>query len=191
VIYWKKLHMNRIEMKSRNIQITILAVGLFLGLFSLFAEAADTGYEIAGGAGMSLSQLRSTQGIFLGAWIKRLSSILELRIEPNVEFIAAKTGQSLFFGGVSPVFRVSTRRQNLNPFLDAGVGVSIGSKTMFLQKNFGSNFFFSPMAGAGVKFGGSETGVSLFARWVHHSNAGLFPPNEGIDSLYVLLGCRF
>jgi hypothetical protein len=191
VIYWEKLHKSRTDMKSKNIRIAILAVGLFLGLFSVFAEAANSGYEVAGGAGMSLSRLGSNQGIFLGAWITRLSIILELRIEPNVEFIAARTGQSLFFGGVSPVIRLGTHKRNLNPFIDAGVGLSIGSKTVFLHRNFGSNFFFSPLAGAGVKFGRSETGVSLFARWVHHSNAGLFPPNEGIDSLYLLFGYRF
>lgn len=93
--------------------------------------------------------------------------------------------------GVSPVLRFGTHGQRLNPFLDVGVGVSIGSRTTLLNRDFGSRFFFSPTAGAGVKFGSSASGISLFVRWLHHSNADLFPPNEGIDSLYVLLGYRF
>ncbi len=178
-------------MKRKKIYISVLALGIILGIFAHSAEGAENGYEIAGGIGTSLNDLGSTEGILLGAWIKRLSGILEFRIEPNAEFIAAGKGQSLFLCGVSPVLRLGAHGQSLNPFLDAGLGVSIGSKTTFLNRNFGSNFFFSPTAGAGVKFGRSANGVSLFARWVHHSNAGLFTPNEGIDSLYVLLGYRF
>jgi len=175
----------------KNMYILVLALGIIVGAFMHSAEAADSGYEIAGGVGMSLSDLGSTEGIFLGAWITRLSNLLELRIEPNAEFIEAKDGKSLFLCGVSPVVRFATHGQSLNPFLDVGVGVSIGSRTTLLNRNFGNSFFFSPTAGAGIKFGSSASGISLFARWVHHSNAGLFPPNEGIDSLYVLLGYRF
>ncbi len=180
-------------MKSWKIYvlIAILTPGMVTGISACAAEASGDGYEIAGGAGMSLSYLGSTEGILLGAWIRQLSGVLELRVEPNAEIIAPRKGHSLFFGGVSPVLRLSTHGRSLNPFIDAGVGVSIGSNTGVLDRNFGSNFFFSPTAGAGVKFGRSEKGVSLFVRWVHHSNAGLFPPNEGIDSLYVLTGCRF
>ncbi len=182
-------------MKRRHLYnyicISVLIPAVIVGILAGTAVAADNGYEIAGGVGMSLSYLGSTEGILLGAWTKRLSKALQLRIEPNVEIIAPRTGHSLFLGGVSPVLRVASHGQSLNPFFDVGVGVSIGSKTRLLDRNFGSNFFFSPTAGAGVKFGRSEKGVSLFARWLHHSNAGLFPPNEGIDSLYVLVGYRF
>ncbi|MFI5293563.1 MAG: acyloxyacyl hydrolase [Thermodesulfovibrionales bacterium] len=178
-------------MKRPSLLIPLLAFAIVLGVFLRCGEAADNSYEIAKGAGISLSDLGSTEEILLGAWIRRLSSIIELRIEPNMEFIKAKSGKSLFFGGVSPVFRLGTQGHPLNPFLDAGVGVSIGSKTVLYNRDFGSTFFFSPTAGAGIKFGRSKTGISVFARWLHHSNAGLFPPNEGIDSLYLLMGYRF
>jgi hypothetical protein len=188
-----RLHKDNSGMGSRNIYIlvAVLTLGIIVGIFMHAAEAAENGYEIAGGVGMSLNDLGSTEGIVLGAWIKRLSSTLELRIEPNAEVIVARTGQSLFLGGVSPVLRLAAHGQRLNPFLDAGVGVSIGSRTTLLNRNFGSNFFFSPTAGAGIKLGRTAKGVSLFVRWVHHSNAGLFHPNEGIDSLYTLFGYRF
>jgi hypothetical protein len=179
------------NMMRKNIYISVLALGIIVGNFMQTAEADDNGYEIAGGIGMSMSDLGSTEGIFLGAWISRLSPLVELRIEPNAEFIEAKNGQSLSLFGVSPVVRFGNQGQSLNPFFDVGVGLSIGSRTTLLDRIFGSNFFFSPTAGAGVKFGSSACGTSLFARWVHHSNAGLSPPNNGIDSLYLLLGYRF
>jgi hypothetical protein len=157
------------------------------------AEAADSSYEIAGGVGTCLNDLGSTetQGILLGAWISRLSNLLELRIEPTIEVIAPRSGKSLLLGGVNPVLRFASHGQSLNPFLDVGVGVSVGSRDTLLNRDFGSNFFFSPTAGVGVKFGTSASGLSLFMRWLHHSNAGFYPPNEGIDSLYALLGYRF
>jgi Lipid A 3-O-deacylase (PagL) len=180
-------------MKSMNIFVLFLMVGIVAGAFMLSAEAADSSFELAGGIGTCLNNLGSadTQGILLGAWILRLSNLLELRVEPNIEVIAPRSGKSLLLGGVSPVLRIGSHGQNLNPFLDAGVGVSIGSRDTLLNRDFGSNFFFSPTAGAGVKFGRSAGGLSLFVRWLHHSNAGFFPPNEGIDSLYALLGYRF
>ncbi len=178
-------------MKRNNFFLT-LAFGVIIATaFIPPVEAADSGYELAGGVGTGLNDLKSTEGILLGAWITRLSGLLELRIEPNVEYIAARAGQSMFFFGVGPVLRFGSYGQSINPFLDVGCGVSIGSRTMLFNRDFGGDFFFSPTAGAGIKFGKTESGVSLFARWLHHSNAGLFPPNEGIDSLYLLLGYRF
>jgi len=169
-----------------------LALGVIIAVaFIPPAGASDSGYELAVGAGKGLNDLKSTEGIVLGAWITRLSPQFELRIEPNVEYISARAGQSMVFYGVGPVIRFGSYGQCINPFIDVGGGVSIGSKTMLFNRNFGRDFFFTPTAGAGIKFGRTERGISLFARWVHHSNAGLFPPNEGIDSLYLLLGYRF
>ncbi len=157
----------------------------------MFADGSHGAYELGSGVGTNLNHIGTTEGTFLVAWSSSLSTTFQLRIEPNVQFIQAGSGQSLFFVGVSPVLRIGVQGQSLNPFVDAGVGVSVGTRDMLANDNFGSYFFFSPTAGAGVKFGRSEDGLSLFVRWLHHSNAGLFPPNEGIDSLYVLLGCRF
>ncbi len=178
-------------MTRNNFFLTLALVVIIPFAFVLPAAASDSGYELAAGAGKGLNDLKSTEGILLGAWITRLSPLFELRIEPNVEYIAARAGQSMVFYGVAPVIRLGSYERSINPFLDVGCGVSIGSKTMLFDRNFGKDFFFSPTAGAGIKFGKTERGVSLFARWVHHSNAGLFPPNEGIDSLYLLLGYRF
>jgi hypothetical protein len=193
VIYWMRFYRDDSGMWNLNIYITtaVLMLLIITGIVTTTAEAAEDGYEIAGGIGMSLNDLGSTEGIVLGAWIKRLSKTVDLRIEPNAEVIVARTGHSLFLGGVSPVLRLGVQGKRLNPFLDAGVGVSIGSRTTLLNRDFGSSFFFSPTAGAGIKFGKTTGGVSFFVRWVHHSNAGLFQPNEGIDSLYALFAYRF
>lgn len=139
----------------------------------------------------ALQPLHTAQGILLGAWITRLCGSLDLRVEPNVEFISTTTGKSMFLGGVTPVLRLHTHGHNLNPFVDIGAGVSIGSRKSFEGWNMGGNFFFSPTGGVGVKFGKSERGVSLFARFLHHSNANLFHPNQSLNSVYFLLGYRF
>jgi Lipid A 3-O-deacylase (PagL) len=169
----------------------VLALVLLVIAFPLFGSGAENRFEFASGVGTNLNHLGTAEGILLGAWTTGLSPLLDLRIEPNVELIAARLGQSMLIGGVSPVLRIGIHGRRVNPFLEAGVGVSVGTRENLLNDTFGSPFFFSPMAGAGFKFGQSMAGPSLFMRWLHHSNAGLFPPNQGIDSVYVLFGYRF
>ena len=174
-----------------SVSVLTLALVAALCFFVPFAEADDSSFEIAGGIGKGLENIGSTEGIVLGAYIINLSKVVELRVEPNFEYIAAKNNQSMYFAGVSPVFRFSTHGKSLNPFFDVGVGMSGGSRVILLDRSFGKDFFFSPTAGAGIKFGKSSEGFDLFARWLHHSNAGFFHPNEGIDSVYVMIGYRF
>ena len=179
--------------RSNTYTILVLALA-FISALPLSVKAAAGDYEIAGGGGMSVNALQhvhAAQGILLGAWITKLGGSLDLRIEPNVEFISTTTGKSMFLGGVTPVLRLHTSGHSLNPFVDIGAGVSVGSRKSFDGWNMGGNFFFSPAGGVGVKFGSSERGVSLFARFVHHSNADLFPPNQSLNSVYLLLGYRF
>lgn len=180
---------------KKMISVSALALALALvlmsGSFISFAEASDGSFEIAGGVGTGLNDLKSTEGILLGAWIMSLSRVIDLRVEPNVEYVAARSNQSMYFAGVSPVFRFSVYGQDIKPFFDAGVGLSGGSRVRIYHRGFGQDFFFSPTAGAGIKFGKSSDGFSLFARWLHHSNAGFFHPNEGLDSAYIMLGYRF
>jgi hypothetical protein len=181
-------------MKRKRIYLLVLTLCIAAGTFVPSTEAIAAEYEVAGGGGMSINSLQpvhATQGMILGAWITRLGKAFELRIEPNVEFMVTTSGQSMFLGGVSPVLRLGIHGQSLNPFLDVGAGVSIGSRKAFPGWNMGSLFSFSPTAGGGIKFGRSEKGVSLFARFLHHSNANFFPPNQSLNSVYLLLGYRF
>jgi len=178
-------------MKRNDIYYILVFALVIMGTFVPLVKAAAGEYEIAGGGGISVNSVHATQGMILGAWITSLDKAFELRIEPNAEYIVTTSGQSMFLGGVSPVFRLGMHGQSLNPFLDVGLGLSIGSRKAFTGWNMGSVFFFSPTAGAGIKFGRSEKGVSLFARFLHHSNADLFPPNQSLNSVYLLLGYRF
>jgi len=178
-------------MKRNDIYYILVFALVIMGTFVPSVKAAAGEYEIAGGGGMSLNSVHAAQGMILGAWITRLGKAFELRIEPNAEFIVTTSGQSMFLGGVSPVLRLGIHGQSLNPFLDVGAGVSIGSRKEINGWNLGSVFSFSPTVGVGIKFGRSEKGVSLFARFLHHSNADLFPPNQSLNSVYLLLGYRF
>jgi hypothetical protein len=177
-------------MNRETIHISLLALSIVVNTFPPSAESAPDSYEVAVGGGTNLDLLATTESVLLWAWTKSLSPMFDLRIEPNLEVIGTTSGQSVLFGGVSPVLRIVGHGHVLNPFLDAGVGVSVSTTDTLLYKNFGNYFFFSPTAGVGVTFGRSAAGPSFFVRWLHHSNAGLFPPNQGIDSLYVFLGCR-
>jgi hypothetical protein len=182
------------SIRPDNVLKILIFVLVAIGVLASLVEAVAGDYEIAGGGGMSVNALQpvhATQGMLLGAWIIKLGRYFDLRIEPNVEFIAATSGESMFLGGVSPVLRLRTRGHTLNPFVDVGAGVSLGSRKAFEGWNMGSQFSFSPTGGGGIKFGKSESSVSIFARFIHHSNANLFPPNQSLNSVYFLMGYRF
>lgn len=169
-----------------------MALAVIICTFIFFGIASAGDFEIAGGGGTSLTAPQAIEGMLIGAWTKTLSGVFDLRIEPNLEFIESKAGQIMLLAGVSSVFRIGTHGQELNPFLDVGAGVSVGSKKTLDQDNYlGGYFFFSPTVGAGIKFGRSESGVSFFLRVLHHSNANLFPRNHSLNALYALLGYRF
>src|SRR5208337_4801497 len=119
-----------------NFLLTLALVVIISFVFILPAGASDSGYELAVGAGKGLNDLKSTEGIVLGAWITGLSPTFELRIEPNVEYISARAGQSMQFYGVGPVIRFGSYGQSINPFVDAGVGVSIGTRTVIFNRYF-------------------------------------------------------
>jgi len=178
-------------MKRHGIYYMLFFAFIIMVMVTPVMKAFAGEYEIAGGGGISVNQVRASQGMILGAWITGLGEATELRIEPNVEFIETTSGECMFLGGVSPVLRFGIHEQSISPFLDLGVGVSIGTRRELNGWNLGSVFFFSPTAGVGVKFGKSEKGMSLFARFLHHSNADFFPPNQSLNSVYLLLGYRF
>ncbi len=79
----------------------------------------------------------------------------------------------------SPVFVYEFAGQDIKPFIEAGIGVSVFSATRVGDKNLGSAFNFEDRIGLGLKFGDTQR-VGL--RATHYSNAGIKEPNDGIES---------
>lgn len=73
------------------------------------------------------------------------------------------------------------------PFIEAGIGISLFSKTKVGSRNIGSAFHFEDRLGIGVRFGNHTIGL----RAIHYSNAGLKRPNNGIESYSLYYSHKF
>ncbi len=79
----------------------------------------------------------------------------------------------------SPVFVYEFAGDTVKPYVEAGIGVSVFSRTRIEDNNLGSAFNFEDRIGFGLRFnGGHEIGI----RATHYSNAGIKQPNDGIES---------
>ena len=94
----------------------------------------------------------------------------------------AKTNSGLVEFGFTPVFRIQqTTRSALSPYLEAGVGLHLLSRTsVSTQRQFGSAFQFGDHIGVGVRFG-DKGHYDIGYRYQHLSNAGIKGPNQGIN----------
>jgi lipid A 3-O-deacylase len=79
----------------------------------------------------------------------------------------------------SPVFVYEFAGQNVKPYVEAGIGVALFSRTQIEDNNIGQAFQFEDRFGFGLRFaGGHEVGI----RATHYSNAGISSNNDGVES---------
>jgi len=78
--------------------------------------------------------------------------------------------------------------QRVTPFIEAGVGIALFSKTRVGEHRLGSAFNFENRLGVGLKLPGEQR---LGIRALHYSNAGLQSPNDGIESYSLFYSKMF
>ena len=95
---------------------------------------------------------------------------------------------------VSPIIRVQTREKcflTSQPYLEFGIGASLLSNNHLGHRNLGGQFAFQDFLGLGLRWRVTHI-WSLSYHYLHYSNAGILPPNQGIDVKHVVsLGYEF
>lgn len=114
------------------------------------------------------------------------------RLEYAVDFIPAYLlvfpSQTSYAGGFDPLIVKwnFTSGRTVVPYLELGGGVLISLDNV---PPGASNVNFTPQASFGVQiFTREKRAVSLAARYVHISNAGLATPNPGLNTLQFSIG---
>ncbi len=148
------------------------------------ARGSLPGFELGVAGGGSFNGDGSTQAMLLAAFQKPVFPDFLLRVEPTFEYLNSK-GDVLYVAGASLVARRLAPYKGLTPFVDLGAGLNYISHNHFADRQLGGNFMFDLMLGGGFYL--TRT-ISLSYRYRHLSNAGIFNPNEGIDSYYILFG---
>lgn len=102
------------------------------------------------------------------------------------------TNRDIVAIGFKPVIRYfPTDSSSFRPYLEAGLGVHLISKTTINQsRNLPTTFQFGETLGVGGQFCAQMT-CSLGLRLQHVSNAGIKQPNNGITFTEVTFGYRF
>jgi len=117
---------------------------------------------------------------FRGNWEFRLELFGGAQFSPSTQWIVGLTPHLRYN------FATGTRWV---PFIDAGAGVTgtgIGSPDL------ATTFEFNVQGGAGVQyFVASNVSISLEARYLHISNAGIKEPNLGLNGITGMLGISF
>ncbi len=89
---------------------------------------------------------------------------------------------------LSPVFAYYfNASENFHPYLEAGIGASLFSRTRMGPRNLSTNFLFEDRAGIGIRAGNWD----LTFRYMHYSNASIKQPNDGIDIFLGSVAYRF
>lgn len=97
--------------------------------------------------------------------------------------------EDLFEIGATPVFRL--QQDDLKgPYIEAGVGAHLLSRTSLGNKQFSTQFQFGSHLGIGYRFGARQA-LDLSYSFQHLSNADIKKPNEGADFHQVRLQYHF
>jgi lipid A 3-O-deacylase len=81
--------------------------------------------------------------------------------------------------GLTPVLRLQ-RNGLAGPYLEAGIGVHVLSRTQLGDKRLSTQFQFGDHLGFGYRFG-ARSAWDLGYRFQHLSNANIKKPNDGIN----------
>jgi opacity protein-like surface antigen len=117
---------------------------------------------------------------FRGNWEFRLELFGGAQFSPSTEWIVGLTPHLRYN------FATGTRWV---PFIDAGAGVA---GTGINGPDLATTVEFDLQGGAGVQyFVASNVSISLEARYLHISNAGIKEPNLGLNGITGMLGIAF
>lgn len=125
-----------------------------------------------------------------GGW--HLGGYLDATLGAWHERSAAGENNNLGDIGITPMARYQkSDLSRVSPYVEIGVGGHLlSSRQITTTKRFGGSFQFSPTGGAGIRFG--KNGIYDIAyRYQHISDAGIEPPNPGINFHQIRFAIHF
>lgn len=101
----------------------------------------------------------------------------------------SKRDEQVYVGAISPVFvyYFGDPTWAVQPYIEAGIGVSCISETKIASRGLSTAFQFEDRIGIGFKI----KYVDVSFRYMHYSNASISKPNAGMDIFIATVGYRF
>ena len=133
-------------------------------------------------------------GIYRLGWQKDFSHWLKNRWVPLSGYFETSLNywrgseNDIYAIAFSPVFALHLCRDcKYTPYIEAGIGAALLSRTIIDDRDLGSTFQFEDRLGVGVKRGDFD----FHMRYMHYSNAGFSWPNNGIDIFLAGMTYKF
>jgi lipid A 3-O-deacylase len=109
-------------------------------------------------------------------------------VSPGIMPTQNKQPKTIQILAVSPIIRLQTKKKCFlasQPYLELGIGASLLTQNHLGHRNLGGQFAFQDLLGIGFRWG-THAIWSVSYHYLHYSNAGLLPPNQGIDVKHLL-----
>jgi len=175
----------------------LLGVLFFTQFGQAFAFSAPTGYSVSAGGG----EPDDLQGMRVAAqwdWGRRVASqhYIDFRGYWDASFaVWLSEGNSdnehraLAAIAFAPMFRFQGTEQlskTYSPYFQASVGLAVLSRSDLGRRDLGKHWQFQDFLGGGLQFG-KNLMWDIGVHYLHYSNAGFNPPNQGIDVKVLLM----
>jgi lipid A 3-O-deacylase len=159
------------------------------------AGLKQPGFSLSGGLGKP-SGLRGARASVIWdtgfSWLQdrpvRIDTYWDMSIAGWLTDGQADTGlyKNVAVLGFAPFFQfVGNQGWSFEPYFEASVGVSLMTSSRVGSRNLGSIANFQDFLGVGVHLGERKQ-HSLSLHYLHYSNAGIWPPNDGVDVIGLL-----
>jgi lipid A 3-O-deacylase len=105
---------------------------------------------------------------------------------------ADKTNEEITDIGFTPTFRFEKNQPSgFSPYIEGAVGLhGLSHASVSIHRRFGCAFAFGDHIGFGMRFG-PRNALDLSYRFQHLSNAGIKPPNQGINYDQIRFSVHF
>jgi len=162
---------------AKGAQALDFSAGLGLGVGSLTGKVNHDLFFLSASHTLVVSRLLGDPHWYRGNW-SFVSEIFGGR---------QYNDKTAFFFGSTPIIRYSVATgSGWVPFAEAGLGPTL---TDIGEPDLSSRFQFNIQGGMGAQYFWNERhALTLRARWLHFSNAGIERPNIGVNTAVVLLG---
>jgi hypothetical protein len=178
---------DKMNIKIHILLFCVISFSLIEGSPS-YGEARQEHWDFGIGGGINFDGNPVSQILLIPAYNRRLANSRHVlyRLEGNIELLEGFRKITLV-AGLSPFLRWYMKETGPGPFVEIGAGVNVITRNHTGNKEHGGFIEFSPSAGAGVRFGSQERPISISLRLRHLSNAHIFPINQSVNTLYLIL----
>ena len=142
------------------------------------AHAADVTFAVGQSGESTMVYRLGTQFDFGRSWMQSDTGRLTGYWDAGYTYWEGDETASNHSLSFAPVFVYEFAGDNVQPYVEAAIGLAFFSSTEMEGNDLGSSFQFEDRLGFGLRFAGQEVGL----RAMHYSNAGLESPNDGAET---------